>query len=260
MSKISKLFTAFNDVKFDDIPHKYYHNGIELTSVTTLIGRYCEEFDEEYWSAYKSKEFGVEQWKIKDAWDFINKRATTKGSIIHNYAENLFNNKILHYPKDQIIQNFGYDPIYDDYLKQKKLVDKFYYDSIKTIIPIKTELVVYDKEYLLGGMVDLLVYNKKDKEYQIWDYKTNKEFKYESERYLNGKLGMLEDSDLIKYSLQLGLYKYIIEKNTNIKLGRSFLVWLPVDDDNYQTIECEEMFFYINSILNDRKYELENAS
>ena len=257
MSKIAQLFTAFNKVKFDDIPHKYYLNEIELTSVTTLIGNYTEEFDEEYWSEYKAKEFGIEQWKVKDAWQYINKKGTFKGSLIHNYAENLFNNKIIQYPKELVLDVFGYDPIYDEYLKQKNIIDKFYNDYINILIPIKTELVVYDEEYLLGGMVDLLVYNKKDKEYQIWDYKTNKEFTNESERYLNGKLATLEDCDLIKYSLQLGLYKYIIEKNTKIKLGKSFLVWLPAGDDNYQIIECEEMFFYINSMLNDRKNYLE---
>ena len=42
----NNLFTAFNDVTFYDEPHKYYLDGKELISVTTLIGKYKEEFNE----------------------------------------------------------------------------------------------------------------------------------------------------------------------------------------------------------------------
>ena len=55
----SELFTAFNDIKFYDEPHKYFVNNKELISVTTLIHKYQEKFDEDYWSEYKANEHNI---------------------------------------------------------------------------------------------------------------------------------------------------------------------------------------------------------
>lgn len=258
MNKISKLFTAFNEVKFDDIKHKYVVGNKELISVTTLIGKYHEEFDEEYWSDIKSNVFNLPQWQVIDAWRYINKKATLKGSLVHNYAEFLFNNKLFPYPHDLVKKELGYDPIYDEYLIQKSHVDKFYNDYIKNLIPIKTEFVIYDIKYGIGGMIDLLVYNVKEKEFQLWDYKTNKEFTETSERYLEGKLCTLEDSDIEVYSLQLGSYKKIIEENTNIKIGNCYLVWLPLNGDSYEIFKTKDRDYYVNIMFNERLNQINN--
>lgn len=62
-------------------------------------------------------------------------------------------------------------------------------------------------------MVDMVFYNVKANEYQIWDYKTNKKLTTEN-KYQNllNPLFDLSESDINIYSLQLSLYKYIIEK------------------------------------------------
>jgi len=253
-NKISKFFTSFNKVKFDDIPHKYYVNGKCLISVTELISKYTEEFDENYWSEIKANEFGLEQWEVIDAWKFINKKATLKGSIVHNYGEYIFNNKIFTYPKQLVLSELGYDPIYNEYIIQKNHIDKLYLDYKYILIPIKTEYVLCDEEYGIGGMVDLLVYNLKEDEYQIWDYKTHREFTEESERYLLGRLGMIEASDLEICSLQLSTYKYIIEKNTKIKIGKCNIIWLPPDkDDTYKIYEAKDKEYYVKIMLEENK-------
>jgi len=249
----SELFYTFNDVVYYDEPHKYFLDDKPLTSVTTLIHRYEEEFNEEYWSDIKSKEFNVSQNEIKYAWNFINKKATTKGSIIHDYTENIFLNKIFPYPKLYIENKFGYDVVYDEYEKTKRQVDRFYHMSKNRLIPIKTEFIVFDREYMIGGMVDILFWNVKAQEFQIWDYKTNKNFTFESKtgENLTGKLYLLENCDLEKYSLQLSSYKYIIEKNTSIKLGKSYLVWFSHLNDNYEIIETKNREYYVKEMFED---------
>jgi hypothetical protein len=249
----NKLFTAFNDVTFYDEPHKYYLDGKELISVTTLIGNYKEEFNEKYWSEYKGNQFGVTPEEIVRAWKFINKKGTIRGSAIHDYAENLFQNKKFEYPKQLILNEFGFDPVLHTYNICKKHVDKFYNDVQGKLIPIRTELVVYDRESLIGGMLDILFWNVKTKEFQIWDWKTNKEFTYVmKDRHLINDLYLLEDCDLELYSLQLGLYKYIIEKNLQIKLGKSYIVWYSHNNDNYKIIETKDRSYYINMIIKNR--------
>jgi len=248
-----EIFQKFNDIKYYDEPHKYYLDGNEYISVTTLIHKYQEEFDKNYWSDYKANEFNVPQWKIKRAWDFINKKGTMKGSIIHDYAENALLNKVFEYPQQEIYNEFGFDPIYFEYLKTKKHVDKFLQISKDKLIPVKTELVIYDKESKIAGMVDLLFYNVKENEFQIWDWKTNKAFyKNNPHQNLLGNLNMLEDCDLELYSLQMDMYKYIIEKNTSLKLGKSYLIWVSHNNDNFKIIEGQDRKFFVEQIIRER--------
>ena len=255
----SQLFTTFNDITFYDEPHKYYVDGKELISVTTLIHKYQEEFNEEYWSNYKADQYGLKQYEVKRAWQFINKKGTIKGSAIHDYTENLFQNKVFDYPKHIILKKFGFDPVLSEYLLTKKHVDKFYNDVQGKLIPLRTEFVVYDKESRIGGMLDMLFYNVKWKCFQIYDWKTNKNFTKEcKDRHLNNDLFTLEDCDLVIYSLQLSLYKYIIEKNTGIKLGKSYVVWFSHNNLSYEIIETIDMTYYVKMIIANRINELMN--
>ena len=253
----TKLFTTFKDVTFYDVPHKYFIDGKELISVTTLIHKYQEEFDEDYWADYKGNQYNLTVNQVKRAWNFINKKGTIKGSAIHDYAENMFQNKVFEYPLQFILNEFGFDPVSIEYNITKKHVDKFYNDVHGKLIPIRTEFVVYDRESLIGGMLDMLFYNVKVGEFQIWDWKTNKKFSREEKgRHLLNELCMIEDCDLELYSLQLGLYKYIIEKNTGIKLGKSYLVWFSHNNPTYEIIEAKDMSYYIDIIVDNRIAEI----
>lgn len=247
------LYTTFNNVKYYDEPHKYFVNDIQLTSVTQLIHKYQNDFDSDYWSDYKAQQFNVKQDEILDAWKFINLKGTMKGSIIHDYCENLFNNKIFPYPKKDIIKTFGFDPIWDEYIITKKYADNFYKDSFNKLIPIKLEYIVYDLRYKIGGMIDCLFYNVTAGEFQIWDYKTNKELTMDNVRgdTLKGQLSMLKDCDHEKYSLQLGSYKKIIEANTSIKIGKSYLIWLSHRNDNYKIIETLDREYFVDIMFNN---------
>jgi hypothetical protein len=249
----AKLFTAFNDVTFYDEPHKYFLDGKELISVTTLIHKYQEEFQEDFWAEIKGCQHDLTPNQVKRAWKFINKKGTIKGSAIHDYAENLFENKKFEYPLQTIMNQFGFDPVLSEYNTTKKHVDKFYSDVRGKLIPIRTEFVVYDKESLIGGMLDMLFYNVKAGEFQIWDYKTNKKFdKEEKNRHLLNELCMIEDCDLELYSLQLELYKYIIEKNTGMKLGKSYIVWFSHNNPTYEVIKTKNRRYDIETIVNLR--------
>ena len=253
----NELFTAFNDITFYDEPHKYFIGGKELISVTTLIGKYHEPFDEDYWSGYKATEHNLTPEEVLRAWKFINRKGTIKGSAIHDYAENLFQNKKFEYPSQMILNEFGFDPVLSEYETTKNHVDKFYGDVQGKLIPIRTEMVVYDKETLIGGMLDILFYNVKMKEFQIWDWKTNKKFDTENkERYLLGNLCTIEDCDLEVYSLQLEMYKQIIEKNVPIKLGQSYIVWFSHRNESYQIIKTTDRKYHVGTIFNERKLSL----
>lgn len=247
-----ELFTKFNEVTYYDEPHQYYIEGEQYVSVTTLIHEYQEEFDEDYWSNFKANQFGLTQKEIIRAWNFINRKGTMKGSLIHDYSENALKNKVFHYPKEEIIKEFGFDPVTVEYDKTKILVDKFRDETRNKLIPVSVEQVVYDKQTKISGMFDILFWNVRAQEFQIWDNKTNKAFTMESERHMTGDLSLLQESDLEIYSLQLEMYKQILERNTSIKLGKSYVVWYYHNNDNYQVIETKNRKFYVDKIFENR--------
>jgi hypothetical protein len=252
----TEIFTKYNKLTYFDEPHKYYVNGKELISVTTLIHKYVDEFDEDKWSEIKANDYGLKQREVIRAWKFINKKGTMKGSIIHDYTENLFLNKVFKYPIEEIIAEFGFDPIKEEYDITKKHIDNFYKRISNILIPVKTELVVYDPESMIAGMIDMLFYNKKTKQYELWDWKTNKEFSKECDRYMKDELFTVQESDMNIYSLQLSLYKYIIEKTTSIKLGDSFVVWFSHNNENYDIIKMNDMSYFVELMVNKRIAEL----
>jgi hypothetical protein len=71
-------------------------------------------------------------------------------------------------------------------------------------------------------------------------------------RHLLKDLYLLEDCDLEIYSLQLEMYKQIIERNTSIKLGKSYIVWFSHNNNSYRIIETKDRKYYVNLMINER--------
>ena len=245
------LLDCFNDIIYWDEPHIYKLNDKKFTSTTTLIHHFYSEFDVDKWSTKKALEYGLTPQQVIDAWDYLAYYAQVKGTVAHNYAENLMNRKVFPYPMDFILKCFGYDAIKEDFLKIKGHIDNFYNDTLGKLVPLKTEFVVYDRDYGLSGMVDLLVYNKKTEKIEIWDYKTSraisKENKYQN---MHDPISHLQDCEFTHYSLQLGVYKHIIEKNTGIEVGNCYLVWINECLDNYKIIKCDNMNYEVDLMIN----------
>ena len=120
------------------------------------------------------------------------------------------------------------------------------------LIPIKSEFIVYDEEWGISGTVDQLFYNTVANELQIWDWKTNKEIKSHNRfSKLNAPLNHLDDCNFNIYSLQLGMYKKIIEKNTNLKIGKLFLCHISEKNSKYATYRCDDMSRELDIIVED---------
>jgi len=113
------------------------------------------------------------------------------------------------------------------------------------------ELVVGDEDYGLGGMVDCLFYNKKSGNLEIWDYKTNKAINDKNDygEKFKGPISHLDVCEVNTYSLQLSLYKHIIEKNTNLKIGDCYLIWITEKNNKYKIIKCKDLNAEIKLML-----------
>ena len=184
-------------VKFNEDDHSYFLGDKKLESVTSYVSRFKNIFDtdsiaEKYAKKNKlNKDTVIEQWNIK------RELSAKKGTAIHKIFEHYILTNVVklsnQYEEENIANKF-----IDDYFKSKKL------------IPLETELIVYNKE--LAGQVDCIAKDNKDNIY-ILDWKTNQ--KIDTESYQNKKmLGMyshLPDCNFYHYSLQLSLYKKMID-------------------------------------------------
>ena len=231
--EIALELSVFNTIKYYDEPHKYYMGK------TQFIGKFKPAFDSEYWAKKKADERGIEKEEILKEWKYKSDFACEKGTLFHEYAENYLNNKIFPYPLEKVVKLLGNNDVQEPYDKIVKHFDEFYKDSFDKLLPIKSEIIVGDEELGICGMVDQLFWNKKTKEYQIWDWKTNKEIKRKNHwQKFKSPISHLDVCEMNTYSLQLSLYKYIIEKNTNLKLGDSYIVWFNEKNETYKPIKC----------------------
>jgi len=243
MMDISVELSVINNIKYWDEPHKYYIDGEEMSSVTRVIGTFKQKFDSDYWSEKKAKDRGVEKEVILAEWKYKSDYSCEKGTLFHEYAENYLNNKVFPYDNTRIkkILGEGEVDVKKDFDKLRDMFHKFYDDCYGKLIPIKSEVIVGDEELKVCGMVDQLFWNNKADELQIWDWKTNKEIKRNNKwQQFKYPIDHLDVCEYNTYSLQLSLYKYLIEKNTNLKLGDSYIVWFNEKNETYQPIKCRD--------------------
>lgn len=251
---IYKELHKFSGITYTDSTHEYSFGKKKLVSGTKFIKLFTPEFDSDAQAEKYAIKHGLDKQYVLDLWDEKRDASTIKGTHVHSYAEHRYMNK-RYEPnfENALCRFFEYtnEKVIDPYQKCIKHFDNFYEDSKKSLIPIRSEVVVWDKELMIAGMLDQLFWNEKMKEFQIWDWKTNKKinrFSIFKQRMLD-PISNLHDCELVKYSLQTSLYKYIIEKNTNIKLGNSYLVHLTEHNDSYEVIPVRYMKMEIEKMI-----------
>jgi len=206
----------FNGIIFNELPHTYNYNGLDCRSVTNILGDYKKDFDKEKMAFFYGRKHNISVYDVLDMWDTERERSCNVGSHVHKYMELSFNGKLYTESEDNLPGSLV--SICDQFIKQSK----------NKLIPVKSEFIVGDFNKAICGMIDQIFYNVKAGEYQIWDWKTNKKMRSSSEfgnKMING-LGNLDECEMNTYSLQLAMYKKIIQENTNIVLGDSYICWI----------------------------------
>ena len=255
--KITKELSKFNNIKFHDENHAYYMNGVKTKSVTSIIGEYKHPFDKEFWSQKKADERGITKEEILAEWKYKADFACERGSAFHEFAENYLTNKVFPFPEDRITKILdGTDNMLDCKEGVFKLIEmfkKFYDDSHGKLLPVRAEVVVGDEEWGVTGMIDQLFLNEKSGNIEIWDWKTNKAMKKHNKwQQFKKPLSHLDVCELNSYSLQLSFYRLIVERNTNLNLGDSYIVWFNENNDTYKVIKCYDFRDEILKIMNNK--------
>lgn len=246
-------------IRFVDDTHTYYVDGSSegYISSTTLVHTLFEEFDADKvigkmrssrnW--YKSPYKGMTDAQIKDKWETNRDIAASEGTKMHENIERYYNSE-SHSTKTKEFMMFAE-----------------YYKDHPQLVPFRSEWVIFDEESKVSGSVDML-YRSRDPgpdgsySYVMADWKRSKEIKF-SNVYQSGTdetTSDLPDCNFIHYSIQLGIYKYILEKNYGIKIDESFIVVLHPKQQEYNKIHTKNMDVVVRGIMDRRAGKKNNIA
>ena len=279
------------NVAFNDENHKYFDINDEskqYISVTTLIGRYEQEFDKSFWSAYKALEkllskdawqlekksllvskkinkelldvydisendFNKAQQDILDEWDKTNREACERGTKIHADLENSFYKA----GKNVNLQKFGIGG---------KFECRKDYSDLDLEYGVYPEYLIYresnDGILKLAGQIDCIV--KSGNDIILIDHKTNKKidqkggFNTQTKQTAKMKypLNNLDDCNLMHYTMQLSTYAWMLQKiNPNFVIKD--LILNHYDHEGNNTLyHCEYRKHDVEKMLYHYKKEL----
>lgn len=233
-------------IVFDEEPHVYYvHGDPNNTSVTTLVHKYFPKFDADAvirrmmfsknWS--NSPYYGKTAEEIKDQWKQNGLEATTKGTYLHKSIEAFYNNA----------------PVSDNETPEYKMFQQFYEDHKESLEPYRTEWEVYDEDYKIAGSIDMVFKNLDDGTYSIYDWKRTKEIKMKNPYGGRGSfpLDSFHDCNYVHYSLQLNIYKKILESKYGIRIRDMYLVCMHPTYDRYMKYEVMDMQAYATMLFDE---------
>ena len=195
-------------------------------SVTTIIHSYFPHFDAKkvISGMMKSKNwpnsqyYGMEAHEIEAQWDNNGKISSGAGTLMHANIEDFLNGKKIVCDDTE----YGYfETFWNDF--------QLKYPTLK---PYRTEWLVFDEDILLSGSIDFILEDTVTGELAILDWKRSKEIKGRDREKGYKFFSALENCNYIHYSLQLNLYRHILETKYNKKISFMMLVVLhPINKD-----------------------------
>ena len=234
---IEKLINS--GMTLNQATHEYTLNSnpeINFTSCTSLISRHFKPFEAERiarFLVYKTRKYShytVES--LLAEW----KEARDKGSRVH----------------DQIDSHIRYgSKVYEGMAKQG--IHWLNNSASQFGDTVYSEVFVYSKELQLAGCIDLLIYNSQTNKCYLFDWKTSKKMDMSSSKKgITSATYNLDDCRFDKYSLQVSLYSYLLEKYHGIEIEGNYLLHLSNYD--IDTLKASNLRSNIESIISSHAY------
>ena len=254
---LKELNKAFGDFKFYEDGHYYTYKDKPISiGATGLIEQYTQEFDAQAVAERVATRDGKSVEEVLDEWKYKNEFACRKGSTCHEYAQAKW---ILRwYEPDYFDHSIEY---FEAINKIQKQADNFKTDYKDRLEHLADEFIIGSEEYDIASAIDHLFINKLTGGLVLVDYKTNSDI-HKNERYAKNMkvpLNHLKDTTLNHYAIQLSIYKYLVEKYTDLKIEEFFIVWFSELNENYEIIEVPYLKNEVIKILENRRIKNMNS-
>jgi ATP-dependent exoDNAse (exonuclease V) beta subunit len=251
--KDSASHHADDIIAFFEEKHYYTVNGERMTRSTTgLVHEFFHPFNStaiatrmlsnqaffelekyrEYWTPLKAVPKVDRVKTLIKLWKDNGNDAAAKGTLVHKSIEQYYNT-------GETVET-----------KEFTMFMAFHnYVLSKGYLPFRSEQIVWSPKYSLAGSVDMLYVHKDDLDKEVkrlWlvDWKRSKEIRFEG--YGKGQDAMgfgpmsdKQDCNFEQYSLQLNIYKYLLERVYKIEIVRMTLVILHPMQAGYEKHEVK---------------------
>ena len=238
-------------IQFDEKTHTYSIDGsyAGYISVTKLIHCFFPEFNADEiihkmqnsskWP--ENKYFGKTAYEIKEEWNNNGKSASSAGTKMHFAIEQFMNGA-----GGMINENMKISPEWTYF-------QKFWKDYGPDIEPYRTEWEVWAKDIKLAGSIDCVFRRKSDGKYIIYDWKRSKEIKTDNSFETGySPVNHLPNSNYWHYTIQLNIYRWILETYYNLEIADMYLIILHPDNKSYCRMRLNRLENEIKDILDTR--------
>ncbi len=209
------------EITFQEEGHLYTIRGDRYyKSCTTWLKSFFAKFDPDAviesmmnsptWEM--SKYYGKTKQEIKQGWSENGKRAAEFGTRMHKHIEDFYNGQEL--PVDLTPELHAFIDFFQDHTH---------------LVPFRTEMMIFDEDLRICGSVDMLFQNA-DGTFSIYDWKFSKEI----QTYSYGKKALpplehLNDCNTVHYTLQLNIYRIILERKYGYVIQDMNLIFMHRD-------------------------------
>ncbi len=209
---------------FDEDRHTYsYLNPITgkpvqtFQSVTGFLGQFKKPFDSEMIAGIVAKKRGVSKKIILAEWKEISDIALKLGTNVHKWIEDYYNGENPELPTAE-----------NEYERVQMFL-KLYEDKLHKFKPLHQEFRVFSRKWGLAGTLDAL-FQLNDGIY-VGDWKTNKKFTTDLQpegrkQKLLYPFNDMWDNSLNGYSIQLSMYRLMLQEESGYETNGGFLVWI----------------------------------
>ncbi len=251
-------------ITFIEDTHTYLIDGVHDTqyySVTQFVHQFIQHFDAHNviqrmmanpkWPT--SKYYNKTPEAITNEWDELRKTAAELGTQMHLAIEQFYNKLIDPETAEEQDPDVIATTEYGYFLNFYKCHDH--------LIPLRTEWRIFDEMYKLAGSIDMVFLapttNGTGTSIYIYDWKRSKEIKQKNwfQRCLP-PLSHLDDCNYVHYSLQLNVYKFIIERNYGLHVTQLAIVVMHPNNTDYIKIELPIMEYEIECMMAHRIKQL----
>ena len=125
----TKIKEVFGKYTFIEDGHYYLCNGKRVgISTTGLIGQYENHFDSETISQQVANKRGISQQEVLEEWRIENLHSTIKGSMVHEFAQSLWEGKEYVFDYSKVPKEIDIDRLKGDINKLIPQAINFYND------------------------------------------------------------------------------------------------------------------------------------
>ena len=214
-------------IVFEEEHHRYYIDGEVRAprSVTQLVHEVAQEFDAptaiaamrrgRNWSRRRGEFLRPDGTEMSDEeiaarWAENGRVQSSRGTLMHFHIEQFLNGAVVeqpHSPEFAMFLRFR-----EDFMVARGLE------------PLRTELSLFHCGLRAAGQADLIARDTETGRIVILDWKRSKEIKYKNPyQRLRPPLDHLSDCNYNLYSLQLNVYRYILETEYGMSVSGMYL-------------------------------------